>query len=149
MAKGAMDIFLVYQFIRRLVTPFEKWDAFEKGVIDKEGKVLVKKGDRTSEQEQSWGYYERLVANLKKLLGKVPGGKTKLASFAAALLLIKENNIDPDDMVYLEEILPRYLDEAKYIIEDNIVGGGAVAGLGVGDDGEPPGITNSEKKKKK
>jgi len=38
-----VDLFLVYQFIRRLATPFIKWDAFKEGVIDKDGKVLIKK----------------------------------------------------------------------------------------------------------
>jgi hypothetical protein len=151
MAKGLMDIFLVYQFLRRLVTPFEKWDAYKQGVIDKEGKVLIKKDDRTSEQEKSWGYYERLVANLKKLLGKLPGGKTRLASFAAALLLIKEDNLDPDDVEYLEEIFPKYLEEAKLLREEaptNVAGAGEVAGIGVGPDGEP-GVPPKKKKKKK
>ena len=37
---GVVDIFLVYQFLRRLATPFEKWEAFKTGVIDKEGKNI-------------------------------------------------------------------------------------------------------------
>ena len=32
-----VDLYLVYSFIRRLVTPFEKWDAFKTGVIDNKG----------------------------------------------------------------------------------------------------------------
>ena len=40
---GVIDIYLVYQFLRRLATPFEKWDAYKTGVIDKEGKILVDK----------------------------------------------------------------------------------------------------------
>ena len=100
MAK-VLDLFLIYQFLRRLVTPFEKWDAFKTGVIDKDGKVIVDKDDRTKEQKDSWGYYDRLLANLKKLLGKIPGGKSRLASFAAALLLLKEQNLDPDDSSYI------------------------------------------------
>ena len=26
---GVIDIYLVYQFLRRLATPFEKWDAYK------------------------------------------------------------------------------------------------------------------------
>jgi len=37
MAKGVLDIYLIYEFLRRLVTPFEKWDAYKAGVIDKDG----------------------------------------------------------------------------------------------------------------
>ena len=40
-----VDLFLVYQFIRRLATPFNKWKAYELGIIDDEGKVLIKRKD--------------------------------------------------------------------------------------------------------
>jgi hypothetical protein len=139
MSRGVLDIFLIYQFLRRLVTPFEQWDAFKVGLIDKEGKVIVDKNERTPEQVKSWGYYDRLLANLKKLLGKIPGGKTRIASFAAALLLLKEQNIDPDDIDYLEEALNDYMIQAEYINEEiaNVVGDGKIASVGIGPDGEP------------
>jgi len=141
MSRGVLDIFLIYQFLKRLVTPFEKWDAYKVGMIDKEGHVIVDKEKRTKEQEDSWGYYERLVANLKKLLGKIPGGKSRIASFAAALLLLREHDIDPDDTDYLNECLKFYMREAEELIEDgiptNIAGTGNIAGIGVGPKGEP------------
>ena len=46
------------------------------------------------EREDYANYYTRfirLVFNVKKLIGKVPGGKTRIASYAAALYLIKED----------------------------------------------------------
>ena len=46
---GVVDIFLVYQFLRRLATPFEKWEAFKTGVIDKEGKVIIGKRERAED----------------------------------------------------------------------------------------------------
>lgn len=155
MAKGAIDLFLIYQFLKRLVTPFEKWDAYETGVIDKDGKVIVSKKDRTQEQDKSWGYYDRLIANLKKLLAKVPGGRSRLASFAAALLLIREQNLDPDNLEMLSEKLEMYMDEAKLLSEEvatNTVGGGKIAGVGVGPDGEPgftPNVIRRHKKRMK
>jgi len=156
MAK-VLDLFLIYQFLKRLVTPFEKWKAFQTGVIDGNGKVIIDKKDRTKEQRDSWGYYDRLLANLKKLLGKIPGGKTRLASFAAALLLLREQNLDPDDIEYLEECLDHYMVEAKQLLTEenvsagvtNVVGGGKIAGLGVGPQGEPPVMTALQRKKKK
>jgi len=139
MAKGVLDIYLIYEFLRRLVTPFEKWDAYKAGVIDKDGKVILNKASRTPAQEKTWGYYDKLLANLKKLLGKIPGGKTRIASFAAALLLLKEKNLDPDDLEYLEECIEHYMVEAKTLIEEvpvNNVGGGAISGIIPGED--PP-----------
>lgn len=141
MAKGVIDLFLLYQFLRRLVQPFDSWDAYKTGVIDKDGNVIVKSSDRTMKQDQSWGYYDRLVANLKKLLAKIPGGRLRISSFAAALLLLREENIDPDDTILLEQKLYQYLDEAKYIQEEvppaNAVGSGNIHGVGVGPFGEP------------
>ena len=105
MAKGVVDLFLIYQFIKRLVTPFDKWDAYKAGVIDKDGKVILPKKDRTPEQNKSWGYYDIMIANLKKLLAKVPGGRTRLASYAAALLLLREQD-------------ERFLNDASYLYEE-------------------------------
>jgi hypothetical protein len=148
-AKGAIDIAAVYMFLKRLVTPFEKWDAYRVGMIDKEGKVIVPKDERTPEQEKSWGYFDRLVANLKKLLGKIPGGRTRIASFAAALLLLREENVNPDDLDYLEERLNHYIDEASMLTEEiaNAAGGGQIAGIGIGPDGEP-GVHVRKRKRK-
>ena len=136
MAKGAIDLAAIYMFLKRLVTPFEQWDAYKTGLIDKNGKVIVDKADRTSEQDKSFGYFDRLVANLKKLLGKVPGGKSRIASFAAALLLLREKNIDPDDIEYLEECLQHYMKEAEMLVEEGEGGptNSTSMGPGMGDD---------------
>ena len=40
-----VDLFLVYSFIRKLVTPFEKWDAYEEGIIDEKGTILISRKD--------------------------------------------------------------------------------------------------------
>lgn len=150
MPKGVIDIALIYSFLKRLVTPFDRWEAYEAGVIDKDGKVILPKNERTPEQNKSWGYYDRLVANLKKLLGKLPGGKTRIASFAAALLLLREQNIDPDDVEYLEERINFYMKEAQMITEEAptmSAGGGQVAGIGIGPQGEP-GVETRKRKRK-
>ena len=93
-----VDLFLVYQFIRRLATPFNKWKAFDLGIIDKDGKVLIKRKNFTKKvQSDNWGTFDIMIANLKKLLAKIPGGGSKLASYAAALFLIKEFKAFSDD----------------------------------------------------
>lgn len=147
MAKGVVDIALIYSFLKRLVTPFVQWDAYKLGMIDASGKVIVSKKDRTPQQDNSWGYFDRLVANLKKLLEKIPGGKTRIASFAAALLLIREQNIDENDLDLLEERLLHYMNEAQIISEEMTAGSGAVAGIGIGPDGEP-GVPKKRRKTK-
>jgi len=88
-----VDLFLVYSFIRKLVTPFNKWEAFKLGIIDEKGNVLIKRKEfSNSKQSKAFGIFDVMLLNLKKLLAKVPGGQSKLASYAAALFLIKEWN---------------------------------------------------------
>ena len=40
MASPIIDIYLVYEFIKRLVTPFDKTKAFSLGLIDADGKNI-------------------------------------------------------------------------------------------------------------
>ena len=90
---GIGNIYFVYQFIKKLVTPFEKTDAFELGIIDKDGKILKKRRNlEGSKEKDAYTLSDTLVWNIKKLLGKVPGGKSKIATYGAALFLIKEQS---------------------------------------------------------
>ena len=101
-----VDLFLVYQFVRRLATPFEKWDAYKLGIIDEKGNVLRKRKTlKTKKEEQAWGLYDIMLANIKKLLAKVPGGGSKLASYAAALFLIREYKAFTDESMLTEDYL--------------------------------------------
>jgi hypothetical protein len=165
-----VDLYLVYQFLRRLTTPFEDWDAYKLGVINADGNILKKKDQRkTQEEKDSLRTYDLMILKLKKLLAKVPGGSSKLASYAAALWLIREWNHFSDSSTLTEDISEDVLDEStelfydmyinytilsedvnKKIKEDGAIGmsagSGAVAGLGVGPQGEP-GLTRAQQKK--
>ena len=116
MAGKITDLILAYQFIKRLTTPFEKTDAFKLGIIDKAGKKL--KSPDTTEENNAYGYYDRMVFNLKKLLEKIPGGKTRFASYAAALFLIKESHTQTE---FSEEEMVQGLYEAMDEMEENTV----------------------------
>lgn len=103
----AVDIYYTFRFLRQLVTPWNETKAFKLGLVDENGKVLRKA--KTPEEKDAYTLFFRLVYNIKRLLNKVPFGKTKLASYAAALWLIKENtNMSEEAVVegfkaYLEE----------------------------------------------
>ena len=85
-----VDLFLVYSFIKRLVTPFEKWEAYKEGIIDEKGNILIKRKEFSKNaQKKAFCNFDQMILNLKKLLGKLPGGQTKLASYASALWLIR------------------------------------------------------------
>ena len=94
------DLFYAFRFLKLLVTPFEKTKAFELGIIDKDGAVLKKGRERTTSDEKSaYTVFHRLVFNLKRLIGKVPGGKSVVARYGAALFLIKEHTGMSDDKI--------------------------------------------------
>jgi hypothetical protein len=156
MANRALDIFLTYQFLKKLTTPFDKWEAYKLGIIDADGKVLKKRKDlNTLEEKGAWGYHDILVANLKKLIMKIPGGKSRIATFAAALLLLKEHkNTSINSRELLEQKFNEYFaitearmsEEGEGGLPANNAGGGNVAGLGVGPQGEPAGKIKTKKK---
>lgn len=104
-----VDLFLVYQFIKRLATPFKEWEAYKLGIIDEKGNQLVKRKQfRKQKEHDAFGIFDLMITKLKKLLEKVPGGKTRIASYAAALYLIKEHKAIEDqgeDYVIAEERL--------------------------------------------
>jgi len=126
----AIDLFVTYRFIKLLVTPFEKTQAYKLGIIDKDGKrkteQTVARGVRptnlnTAEKKNAYTVLHKLVFNIKKIFGKVPGLRTKLGTYAAALFLLKdtfkEHVEDPD--VFEKEFM-KYLKEEGYEIDNTI-----------------------------
>lgn len=96
------DLVYTLRFLRLLTTKFEDSNAFKFGLIDKDGKKL--RAPKTTEEKSAYNLFHRLVFNLKKLLAKVPGGKSSLASYASALYLIKEHlNLDDSSMEKIVE----------------------------------------------
>lgn len=122
----AIDLLITYRIIKLLVTPFEKQEAYKYGIIDKNGKVLRKAKDlQTAKEKDSYTLLHRFVFNLKRLINKIPGGKSKLGTYAAALgLLLKEqknlNAIEIEKTLYkhlVENNLVAYGDDLKESVE--------------------------------
>ncbi len=88
--KRAADLAYTFRFIRMLVMDWKNWDAYKEGLIDENGKRIKSVKMDTDAKKSSYTPFIRLAANVKRLLSKVPGGGSKLGSFAAALFLIKE-----------------------------------------------------------
>ena len=118
-----MDIYMIYQFIRKLVTPFSQMLAFKYGIIDQNGNFLRKRSDlKTTDERNALGLFDIVVINLKRLLEKIPGGRSQLASYAAALILtrqigLKEENLS-NVLFNLEESLNHTMKEVEHLIED-------------------------------
>ena len=85
------DTFVAYKFIKILVTPWKKTDAYKLGIIDGDGNILKKRKDlKTGTEKKAYTIVHTLIWNIKKLLDKLPATSTKLGSFAVALWLLKE-----------------------------------------------------------
>ena len=115
----AIDLLITYRVIKMLVTPFEKTDAYKYGIIDKNGKVLRKNKTLTvAKEKDSYTILHRFVFNLKRLINLIPGGKSKLGTYAAALgLLLKEEK--EINAVELEKVLYKHLRENDLINFDD------------------------------
>ena len=115
----AIDLLITYRVIKMLVTPFEKTDAYKYGIIDKNGKVLRKNKTLTvAKEKDSYTILHRFVFNLKRLINLIPGGKSKLGTYAAALgLLLKEEK--EINAVELEKVLYKHLRENDLIKLDD------------------------------
>ena len=88
---GAANLFFIYRFLRILTTAWEDSDAFKLGIIDENGKILKKKNKlKGKEEKEAYTMMHRFVWKMKRLMEKIPFGKSRLASYAAALWLIKE-----------------------------------------------------------
>ena len=88
--KRAADLAYTFRFIRMMAMDWKDWDAYKLGIIDENGKRLRDVKLDSDEKKSAYTPFVRLAANLKRLVAKVPGGGSRLGSFASALFLIKE-----------------------------------------------------------
>jgi hypothetical protein len=82
------DTVYAFRFLRLLTTPWTKMGAYKMGLIDANGNILRK--PETSEEKSKYNIFHKLVFNIKRMLNVLPFGKTTIASYLAALYLIKE-----------------------------------------------------------
>ena len=109
----AIDLFVTYRFLKLLVTPWKKQEAYKQGIIDANGKTLIKSRDFEKEdQRQAFTLLHRLVFNCKRILSKIPFVKSQLGTYAAALFLLKEH--------YKIENLPE-AEITKYLLENKLI----------------------------
>ena len=148
-----VDAVVAYRILRMLATPIERSDAYRFGVIDKDGNKV--KDPQTSEEMDSYSLLQRFVFKVQRALVKSPDRNAKrLLTFAAAMAILREQSDDVADEE-LVTLLEMYMaDEAVQkqatMLESNLLsfknyqmdemmaaGGGGVAGIGIGPDGEP------------
>ncbi len=113
----AVDLFVTYRFLKLLVTPWKKQEAYKLGIIDANGKNLIKSSKfEKEEQRAAFTLLHRLVFNCKRIMQKIPFVRSQLGTYATALFLLKEH--------YKIENLPegeinKFLMENKLVSFDN------------------------------
>ena len=124
----AIDLFVTYRFLKLLTTPFEKTEAYKLGIIDENGNRIMQKGIKkpqvplvTSQEKNAYTILHKLVFNIKKIFAKVPGLRTKVGTYAAALFLLKDTfkeSVDDPDM--FEKEFMKYLKENDIEFDNSI-----------------------------
>ena len=125
-----VDTLIVFRILKLLVTPFNKQKAFKFGFIDKDGKRIkekivdgkkVKNNPESKMEKSSLTLLHRLVFNLKRIIEKVPFGKTQFASYAVALALLKEHcELTDDQAEELYEKFYRHLKDTNQLNPEHI-----------------------------
>ena len=114
-----IDALVAYRVLKLLVTPFNKTKAFELGIIDEKGKVLIKskqirKLPNPEKARNAYTLLIRFVFNLKRMLGKL-GVRGKIGSAAAAAIaFFKEEHGDNPEV---EREVYKYLKEQGFEFE--------------------------------
>jgi len=128
----AVDLFVTYRFIKLLTTPFDKTEAFKLGIIDEKGNRVMPDpvgGVRqtkpatlgTTAEKNAYTILHKLIFNIKKIFSKVPGLRTKVGTYAAALFLLKDTfkeSVDDPDM--FEKEFMKYLKEEGHEIDNTM-----------------------------
>tara|TARA_B100002019_G_scaffold180540_1_gene155875 strand:- start:699 stop:1292 length:594 start_codon:yes stop_codon:yes gene_type:complete len=107
----AIDLFVTYRFLKLLVTPWDKQEAYKLGIIDKNGSRIKSKKLVTSDEKSAFTLLHRLVFNCKRIMSKIPLVRTQLGTYVTALFLLKEH--------YGIKIPEQQV--TKYLMENNMV----------------------------
>ena len=121
-----IDALIAYRLLKLLVTPFKKTKAYQLGIIDDKGKVLIKAKEFTKSfpagkrdnAKKAYTLLIRFVFNLKRILAKV-GIRGALGSAAAAAVAFFREEKDYNPII--EKQIYKYIKEQgfEYDINEN------------------------------
>ena len=109
MASRAIDTVITFRVLKLLTMKWTDHEAYGMGIIDEKGKRNKTVKIDSAAKKEAYTFLHRLVFNLKRLIEILPGGKSRLGSYAAALFLIKEHTgltgakLDKEVFKYLQE----------------------------------------------
>jgi len=120
-----IDAIIAYRLLKLLVVPFKKTKAYELGIIDEKGKVLIKSkdfvksfkaGNTIASARKSYTLLIRFVFNLKRILSKVGIRGALGSAAAAAIAFFKEHK---DYTPQIEKEVYKYIKEQGFEFDIN------------------------------
>mgnify|MGYP003633777205 CR=1 FL=1 len=156
-----VDNLIALRMLRLFTVEYTETQAYKLGIINDTGQQLIKmRNFVTNDQSNAYTLLHRLVFRLRGLLEKVPFVKSRLANYAAALLLVREKIVKEEEFFENDDVLLEKLSMAEHrpsyhlaertirnAWEDaaaNNVGGGNIAGM----DADSIGVRVKKKKRK-
>ncbi len=116
-SESVIDTAALYLLLKKIITPFEEWEAYKLGIIDKNGNKI--KNPLSSKERAAWDLLDRFSCNFKKLLIRFIGKSNLVSYFSLAYLL--RDNLDYFYFQYNKEILnEKYLDDFNLIKQNKI-----------------------------
>lgn len=112
LSESIADTVIVYLIIKKLSTPYEEWDAYKLGIIDKEGNKI--KTPISSKERAAYTVFDRFILNMKKILQKFVG-KSRIAAMLTAAYLLRENFRKPFNNGELDKYFEEELKGLTYI----------------------------------
>lgn len=82
---------VIYMILKRLLLPWNEWQAFKNGIIDKTGKRIRK--PRTSKEREGWDILDRFCWSIKRMLTKYIGDNKLVYLFSTAYLMKEDLNV--------------------------------------------------------
>ena len=89
MQADGISIVIAIKFVSQLAKPFEEWKAYKLGLIDIDGNKI--RDPKTTEEKRQFTAWMNLIRNLKRMLVKLPGGRSQIASLAVAFMMLKDS----------------------------------------------------------
>lgn len=123
--------FTVYKFLLGLTTPFIQTEAYRRGIIDGQGKVLKSDDQLSFSDKQAFTDFDRLIISLRRLLLMIPDPyvRANMRNVPSILNLIAEEcGSIGGDKQYFVEIAKRELSACRLFEEGE--GGAAPASIG-------------------
>ena len=170
-----VDSLIAYRILRMFAQPITKHPAYQMGIVDKDGNKL--KEPSGGQELDAYTMLDRLAFKIKRALTKSPDrNDRRLLTFAAAIALLRENKeVEEMEDGEFEALLDLYSQDENVLRESKMLemgrtpftyfaldeeianvagpmGGGAIAGIGTGAQGEPgrnPSLMPLQRRKKK